>query len=315
MVLTFNEFANYVVENIKDFLPKEFENASFSTREVYKPNTKLTGLYIAREDSKISPVVYIDSFYESYENGESLDSVLDKIASLINKGIAEIPTGVDINNILIWDNVKDKVLPKLINLENNKNLLETLPYSQLENLAIVYYIRLSDEATVPVTLNLIKEMGITESTLHEYALKNLSATVSLKSMIDTIMEMMVADYNNLSPEEKESVKEDFPMPSEEDKVMYVLTNNSKVFGAAAMLDTDTMDNIFNKFGNFFILPSSLHELIVVPSSSGISVSDFEKMVTEVNDTQVPEEDILSYNVYSYDAVNKKVVLAKEDMAA
>ena len=58
--------------------------------------------------------------------------------------------------------------------------------------------------------------------------------------------------------------------------------------------------------DFYILPSSIHEVILVPASAGISVAEMEKMVCEINETQVPEEEILGSHVYRYSRKNKTI---------
>ena len=93
--------------------------------------------------------------------------------------------------------------------------------------------------------------------------------------------------------------EEIGMP-EEDK-MYVLTNKNKSFGAAALLDKDMMHSITDRFGSVFVLPSSIHETLIVLMEENMDVSYLRNMVHEVNETQVSVEDRLSENVYIYTA--------------
>ena len=93
------------------------------------------------------------------------------------------------------------------------------------------------------------------------------------------------------------------LPMSSDERMFVLTNELKLNGAAAILDTDLMLEIFEKIGEFYILPSSIHEVLIVPMSSNIHVSELKAMVKEVNDTQVSPEDRLSYSIYYYNPVD------------
>lgn len=92
------------------------------------------------------------------------------------------------------------------------------------------------------------------------------------------------------------------LPMSSDERMFVLTNELKLNGAAAILDTDLMLEIFEKIGEFYILPSSIHEVLIVPMSSNIHVNELKAMVKEANDTQVSPEDRLSYSIYSYNSV-------------
>lgn len=63
--------------------------------------------------------------------------------------------------------------------------------------------------------------------------------------------------------------------------------------------------------NFYVLPSSVHEVIIVPESSQIRQSELERMVREINETQVPEEEILSNHAYFYYAQEGKLQLGRE----
>ena len=85
--------------------------------------------------------------------------------------------------------------------------------------------------------------------------------------------------------------------------MYILTNKQKLNGASALLDSKMMEAIYERIGEFYILPSSTHEVIVCSFSNRMDVEDLRTMVKEVNDTQVAPEDLLSYSVYSYNPVD------------
>lgn len=83
--------------------------------------------------------------------------------------------------------------------------------------------------------------------------------------------------------------------------MYILTNEEKYFGAAALLYPHVLSHISRLLHcNFYVLPSSIHECILVPDSGQFSKKELETMVREVNETQVEDEEVLSQNVYYYD---------------
>ena len=82
--------------------------------------------------------------------------------------------------------------------------------------------------------------------------------------------------------------------------MYVLTNEHRTFGAAGMLNFELLDEFFDEHGSFFILPSSIHELILVCRQNMDDAMNYKKMVEEVNETQVPQMEFLSNSVYFYD---------------
>lgn len=94
--------------------------------------------------------------------------------------------------------------------------------------------------------------------------------------------------------------------------MYVLSNKLKNYGAACIAYPYILDMLAGVLKeNFYVLPSSVHEVIIVPESSQIRQSELERMVREINETQVPEEEILSNHAYFYYAQEGKLQLGKE----
>ena len=92
--------------------------------------------------------------------------------------------------------------------------------------------------------------------------------------------------------------------------MYVLSNSEKLNGAAALLDAKTMEAISEKLGgDFIVLPSSIHECIVLPVTEDMDRHTLEAMVQDVNAGQVAPEERLSDHVYMYDSQAKELVLA------
>ena len=106
------------------------------------------------------------------------------------------------------------------------------------------------------------------------------------------------------------IHEELELP-EKDK-MYVLSNKLKNYGAACIAYPYILDMLAGVLKeNFYVLPSSVHEVIIVPESSRIRQSELERMVREINETQVPEEEILSNHAYFYYAQEGKLQLGKE----
>ena len=85
-----------------------------------------------------------------------------------------------------------------------------------------------------------------------------------------------------------------------DTGMYILTNRCKRFGAAEMLDKNTLRMIAGQVGDgFIVLPSSVHEIIVLPPKDGSEYKTLAEMVRDINDTEVDADERLSYHVYVY----------------
>lgn len=295
--MQFNEFKNEIVAKIREYLPETFKDAEVSLQVVQKNNLELTGIVIRSIASNISPTIYLDSFYSQYESGEGMNVILKKIAEVrVNH---EFEDNFDVECITDWERCRERIIPRIVCLEDNKAFLAEKVYTTIADLAVTYCILLeesySDGAmTVSVTKQLMNNWGLMVEELHEAAIKNMPSLVpsTFRSMAEVMRDMLA-----MSDEEYET------LPMSSDEQMFVLTNELKLNGAAAILDTDLMLAIFEKIGEFYILPSSIHEVLIVPKSSNIHVKELKAMVKEVNDTQVSPEDRLSYSIYSYNPVD------------
>lgn len=315
--MNFNEFKNYVEENIKDVLPPKYADCDVQINEISKNNEVLSGLLITSPDSNMSPTVYLDSFYEQYQNGISLDDILNKIADIRIEH--EVDKDFNISKITSWENVKDSIGTRLLGTEENENLLNQRPHKLMDDLAVFYCVELGADKngamSIPITNQLMDTWKVDQKTLHEAALNNIEtlAPSTFKSMTEVMVEMMLPQMMNDMGVDETTAREmiDAMLPPEEK--MYVLSNVDKLNGATALLDEKIMDEIADKLGeDYFILPSSVHEVLIVPESAGMDIKELEVMVQEVNATEVAPQDRLSNHVYKYDEVNREVVRADKN---
>ena len=105
--MNFNEFVNEVKDNIRLFLPKDYENAEVSTMECHKLNRAYTGLMVRKEGEMLTPTINLNRLYEAYkaQPGVTMETVCRKIADIV----IEAPIQVDLKAILNYEDVKDKL--------------------------------------------------------------------------------------------------------------------------------------------------------------------------------------------------------------
>lgn len=293
-VRSFEEFKNEVVGKIREFLPESFASAEVSLQVVRKNNDlQLTGLTIRSTESNICPTIYLEKFYDEYVEGADMSEILERIAEV--RMDHEVSESFDVAQITDFEQIKGKLVPRLINAEMNSELLEARPHKLVADLAVTYCALLDQSfdgtASVAVTNELMKMWNTSVEELHEIAVANLSDLLpsTFKGMTEVMSEMM-----GISTEDMEMMG----MPTDEEQ-MYVLSNSIKVNGASAVLDAKMMEEIAEKVGDFYILPSSIHEVLVVPVRAGMDVESLEAMVQEVNATQLQHDEVLSNRVYSY----------------
>ena len=308
-MMDFEEFTQQVAKEVKRFLPEKYDDASVTLQEVTKNNDQqLTGLMIRTEDTNIAPNIYLEGYYEQYQDGKDIEDIVRDIADVRVKH--EMNQDFDVSKITDFDQVKDHIICKLVNAELNADYLADKPHTMVEDLAVVYAIDLggneSGHMSAPITNSLMEQYGITQEELHDIALHNLSESqIEFKTMRDVLVDMMFPD--GIQPDDPRVF---MLLPEEENPSMYVLSNADKLNGAAALLDAKTMEDISEKLGgDFVVLPSSIHENIVLPVTEDMDRHTLEAMVQDVNAGQVAPEERLSDHVYMYDSQEKELVLA------
>ena len=321
--MTFEEFKQEVKDNIKDYLPVSYQDAEVTINEVIKNNdTHLSGLTVRTEEYSIAPTLYLEDFYNAYENGDhSLEGVMVRIAETYDNAAQN---GLDadvkdvVNQITDYEATKDKIVPRIVNRDSNEERLKDMPHTKMGDLAVTYHVDLGSaedgQMSVAISNQMMEKYGVSVEDLHEQACANMETLTptQFKSMADTLMEIMVPDYAEMSEEEREQTKSEMGLSGAGEDGMFVISNSSKTFGAAALLDSETMDKIEQQIGEFYILPSSVHECILVPKSQEMDLSTLENMVQEVNATQVAPNEVLSDHVYAYDSETKEIYRADKE---
>lgn len=303
--MKYEEFVNIVEERIRAFLPdEEYKNAQINTQPSLKNNDrKLMGLVIRRAGCNIAPTIYLEPFYEKYIARTSLDDVLSEIAALrveVDPGVHYFST----EQLLCFESCRDMIFPRIINHEMNKELLENRPYTTIADLAVIYVIILDSEGkrTVTISKELFDMWEITLDELHQTAMKNLSEEDkgTLCPIDSVIKEIMLPNLIDLCKGDEQMAENILESRMPQNIPMYVLTNQSYLFGSAELLNPKFMDDVVNQLGeNLVILPSSIHEMLVFRESEAMPVHELRNLVRLVNQNQVSLEDRLSDQVYRY----------------
>ena len=319
IMMNYDDFIEYVKDNILGNLPDAYREFEVSVSKTMKNNgLELDGLMIrGRED--IAPVIYLNGYYEKYNDGYSLEQIMSEISETYETNLKYKGFPGDLAETLrSFDEIKGDIFSKVVNTENNKALLDDRPHTEFEDLSITYHIMISRDssgiASAPITNLMAAEYGVTAEELDRIAKENMSRNnpMVFQSMYEIMKEMLAPDVmrQDMDKDMADALFDDM-FPSGGDP-MYVLSNESKVNGAIWMTSEEALDSISEKIGgDFFLLPSSIHECIIVPRD-GFDERELQSLVKEVNSTQVSREDRLSDNVYSYDSKEHKLTLATGD---
>lgn len=312
-MFSFEEFQEYVMDHIREYLPEEYANAEVSVRTVQKLNgVTLQGLEIWTPEMKqgtgVTPTIYLNGIYENYENGVELEVIMEHIGNLERQSM-DLPEDVaEIKEMYKYVNyVKDRLIVSLISAERNVDFLKDKPYRMLEDLAIFYKVLISKDAngtgTITVTNNHMEYWGLTEEQLYETAIKN--SNVLEPPSIDKLTNVM-ADLMRAQGMDEDIIENQL---KEDDVDMYVISNTTKANGASVIVYSDALQQVAENLGSdLYILPSSIHEVLALPVGNK-DVDSLEEMVRCVNQTEVSPTEVLSDNVYKYDAESRTLSLA------
>ena len=294
--MKFEEFVEEIIENMQKRVP---ENYLVQVQNICKNNDlKLTGLTIGDQNLNIYPTIYLEEFYKKYEEGVSFETITDIIWNTYCHNSHNC--NCDTSRFIEWRNVKDIICPKIINYGANRELLNSVPYRKVCDLAVVYYavVDICENGVASILLRNehLKLWGKTEADLYELALENYRRIFSITSrnLDDIILELM-------------NCKEDISFDENTIVPMIVVTNNKKLNGAAAILFPDELQKIADKMGaDLYILPSSVHEIILLSTDNTMTVDELKETVCFVNSNELRQEEVLSDNVYLFNRHNPSI---------
>ncbi|MEE1257988.1 MAG: DUF5688 family protein [Lachnospiraceae bacterium] len=262
----------------------------------------LSGITMLQDDNNISPTIYLNKYYEAYENGDiTLRCIVDEVLDTYERN--KVNQSVDMRFFMNYERIKDRIIFKLIHAERNKELLKDIPHIRYLDFAVVFQCLISDEmfgnATIMIHNAHLKIWEITENELYEKAIKNTPVLqrYDIKTMKDVLCEMMLLE----EMEGKEILnKNEYIEDLQDATPMYVLSNRTRVQGASCILYPNILKDFASAVkSDFYILPSSVHEVILLPAQGDEDKEGLKRMVCEVNETQVEREEVLSDSVYYY----------------
>lgn len=297
-----NEFNEAMREAVESRIRDKGLEVSAELRDVAKDNgTTRTGIVFAGE-SRIQPVLYIDGLFKEYQDGRGFEEIADSMADLYMESGAQ--ADFNLNMITDWEQAKEHVQVCVRNAEMNKELLQDVPHEMVGDLAVLYRVQLDNcpgdtTGSVLIHNGLLQAYGVDQETLNAQAWKNTREqnSYSCKSMFETLTGMMPGLADDMPADVMENM----------DMRMYVLTNQSKTNGACYMCDKETLAKVAEALeSNLIMLPSSIHECIVLPDNGAHDMDELRSMVHEVNETQLEPGEVLSGNVYTYNAQTQEI---------
>lgn len=285
-------------QNVQAAVQKELgQGHKVTLKDISKNNgVTLSGMMITAEGQNIAPTIYLDSFHEAYEGGVSLECIVEKILEVYR---TDTPLkSVDMEFFRDFEKVKDRICYKLISREKNEELLSQIPHKEFLDLEICFYYAYQGEALGNGSILIFNtHLEMWDTSVEElFALAQENTPTIFPWECKTIQEVL---RDIVKTEEKEE--------SDAGDSMKILGNSAHIYGAACILYPGVLEEIARKEGrNFYILPSSVHEVILLKAGDREDPLSLKEMIKEVNDTQVAPEEILSYQLYYFEHADNHI---------
>ena len=292
--MNYQQFIKIVKNRVAQQLNKDI---SIQVHTALKNNSKeRIGLTIIDKNINISPTIYLEEYYKQFLEGMPISHIVDSMLEVYHE--VKFEHNWNIQTVKDFELMRPKIVYKLILANKNERLLQSMPYIAYLDFAIVFYILFeideSGTATIPITHELMQIWEVSLDEIEHHAFQNAPELLPavfkpMKVIIDELLGTN-ACYENCP-----------------DDLMFVLTNSLKSFGAACILYDGMLDEISEKLGeNFYLLPSSIHEMIIIPESNSPSREALDEMITDVNQTHVDEEELLAEHVYYYNRATRQL---------
>ena len=305
--MDYESFKKEFTEDIKEKLYEMgYGDVDIKINNIKKVNRDYEAMNVVPEGGVMGVSFNLEEIFTKFEQSGDYDSVLKNTTSFVANGIDTAPK-TDIDNLLNYEEMKNKLSIEVISAEANKELLLNIPHDRIEDLAAVYRFVLKSESTgkasILVSNEMMQKMGITHEQLKNDALYNapIIRPAVIKGMNEVIKELMgkeAYEIANGTGNVEESV--------------YVATVPDKDSGAGVLSYQNFMDQAAERVGgDFFILPSSIHEILIVKDDGEMKAELLRNMVQQINRTELMPEDKLSDNVYHYDSKEHIFELAEK----
>jgi hypothetical protein len=331
--MSYESFIKEVRKKLEDIINQKLDDGVVVVRNVLKNNNvRMKAVSILRKEESTTPTIYLNNYYLDYKRGRTVENICYEIFEMYLGSVNEFKSDINLNDIVEFEKIKNIVYYKIVNYEMNKEQLSNIPHFKFQDLALVFFIMISrnasGQATALIDNTHIEGWNITPEYLRDIAFKNTWEQFPpvIKNMEDIVSEMILKDivgdeewveeyddeYNDddcISEDTQYGeytygeltgiIKEEVENLKVNDFNMYVLTNNIRFYGATCI----TYPNVIKEFADehnsdVVIIPSSIHEVILIPKSD-LCMDSIDEMIENVNRQELDKVDVLSNHRYVY----------------
>ena len=289
--MDYEQFKAAFAEDLKTNLQKLGIEADVSEHHIEKLNDSYDALSVTPKGSSIGVNANLDEIFHAMERGRDYSEVLSGVTESLKGSLEHMPK-FQVSDLTNYAEMKNRLAMEVVSAERNAKMLQDVPHEQMEDIAVVYRLVLDSSkdasSTILVTNDLMDKFGITHEQLHDDAMKNapLIRPAEIKGMGETLNEI-----------EHGPVLEPDP-----DEFLFVAGVPDQTHGAAVIAYPNFFEEAAEKLGgDYFIIPSSIHEVLLVKDTGEMNARDLAALIREVNATEVAPEDVLTDHAYHYDS--------------
>lgn len=305
--MDFKDFVQYMRKESEKKLGLEVR-----TVDTVKNNgLKLTGLVFEDNGTNAYVTLYLNNMFDQYQRGVELSKLVDTICEQYEQ--SRVTYSLDLSDFLDYEKAQKKIAFKLVNYNQNRDMLKNMPHRRFIDLAIVYYYVVDNapfngRGSIKIDNSHLEEWGITEEQLYKNAMETTPVLLPASIVpISECMKDMVYRSIRCAQNKNEQLSKLLMMlllseelENENSISMYVIKNQLCLNGAGCILYENVLKGFAETMGDdLYILPSSIHETIVIPVSDNQVPEFLREMVREINHTNVVVEERLADNVYIY----------------
>ena len=267
------------LDRLNNLLEKGGNNCKIKYEKVLKGTREKEAYVLEVGNGNVAPVIYCDDDWYTQPDR-------DVVTFILNIAEKNIPPISHPEKYTKEQYIRDHVYPKLVSGELKHSLeMHEVVCKEYLDMCLTYYVRINLEddtmSSYRMTQNILKNTDITEDELRKYAVRNMEKEYGCRPL-SSVLSALIGQNDTC----------------EEKKEIYVLTSKSGIHGAAAMLCPKAIKTLTSSIGpDFYILPSSIHEVLAVPLAMGTDPIGLKEMVGNVNISVVDADDILSWSVY------------------
>ena len=305
--MTYNQFLNYVKEqSVYEFYHQEEYKASIN--HVVKNNSvELDGICLHRAGDTLSPTVYLNHFYEEYLEGRPLHSILSEIAATLSSEVPELEVNTSLYDN--YDAIRHQIIFRLVNYERNEELLTSCPYLPFCDLAITFrWLVHSDSSGIASALITNKEMELWNITLEElYQTASINTRRLFPATIQPIQQLL-SEYLDKDADIQELLDQ-----TPDELQLFILSNEPRINGSTSMIYDGILADFAKKIKkDLYILPSSIHEVLLMPATKEIEEQALLNLVRDANRTVIGLPDILSDSIYRFDSKHNRIIMIQRN---